>query len=75
MLADKTNQTITPKDGRSLGYAEYGAPEGKAWLESQGYQVPENRILKVHWTSLAILDCPEMQPLLSWVRNREIDAD
>jgi len=53
---------------------DYQVAEVKAWLESQDYCVPENRILKVHWTSLAILDCPEMQTLLSWVRNREIDA-
>ena len=53
---------------------DYQVAEVKAWLESQGYQVPENRILKVHWTSLAILDCPEIQTLLSWVRNQEIDA-
>ena len=53
---------------------DYQVAEVKAWLESQGYRVPESRILKVHWTSLAILDCPEMQTLLSWVRNREIDA-
>jgi pimeloyl-ACP methyl ester carboxylesterase len=29
MAIDKTSQTIKLKDGRLLGYAEYGAPEGK----------------------------------------------
>ena len=29
MTTDKLNQTIKLKDGRTLGYAEYGAPEGK----------------------------------------------
>ena len=28
-MADRINQQIALKDGRSLGYAEYGAPEGK----------------------------------------------
>jgi DNA invertase Pin-like site-specific DNA recombinase len=62
---------VSTEEQQSL---DYQVAEVKAWLESQGYHVPENRILKVHWTSLAILDCPEMQTLLSWVRNREIDA-
>jgi len=62
---------VSTEEQQSL---DYQVAEVKAWLESQGYCVPENRILKVHWTSLAILDCPEMQTLLSWVRNQEIDA-
>ena len=45
MLADKTNQTITLKDGRSLGYAEYGAPEGKAVFYFHGH--PGSRL---DWT-------------------------
>lgn len=32
MVTDKTKQTIRLKDGRTLGYAEYGAPEGKPVL-------------------------------------------
>lgn len=29
MTADNTSKTITLKDGRTLGYAEYGSPQGK----------------------------------------------
>jgi pimeloyl-ACP methyl ester carboxylesterase len=36
MIADKTNQTHTLKDGRKLGYAEYGDPQGKAVFHFNG---------------------------------------
>ena len=36
MVTDKTNQTIKLKDGRTLGYAEYGAPQGKPVFEFHG---------------------------------------
>jgi len=36
MAADKTNQTFTLKDGRKLGYAEYGDPAGKAVFHFNG---------------------------------------
>jgi len=35
MTADKINKTIKLKDGRALGYAEYGAPDGKPILPPQ----------------------------------------
>ena len=34
MAIDKTSQTIKLKDGRLLGYAEYGAPHGKPVFSS-----------------------------------------
>jgi len=37
MVTDKTNQQIKLKDGRMLGYAEYGAPEGKQSDEKHEY--------------------------------------
>ncbi|MFC1909196.1 alpha/beta fold hydrolase [Chloroflexota bacterium] len=36
-MADKTNQTIKLKDGRMLGYAEYGVPEGKPIFYFHGF--------------------------------------
>jgi pimeloyl-ACP methyl ester carboxylesterase len=36
MSTDHVNQTITLKDGRTLGYAEYGDPEGKAVFHCHG---------------------------------------
>lgn len=50
------------------------AAEVKAWLESQGWQVPEDKVLKVVWSSKHILKCPEMQLLLSWVRDKQVSA-
>jgi predicted site-specific integrase-resolvase len=48
--------------------------EVKPWLEEQGFLVPQERIIAVTWTSLAVLDCPEMQTLLDWVARKEIAA-
>ena len=42
MVTDKTNQQIKLKDGRMLGYAEYGAPEGKPVFHFHGY--PHSRL-------------------------------
>ena len=42
MTIDKTNQTIKLKDGRTLGYAEYGAPEGKPVFYFHGF--PSSRL-------------------------------
>ena len=36
MTTDRTNQTITLKNGRTLGYAEYGDPEGKPVFHFHG---------------------------------------
>jgi predicted site-specific integrase-resolvase len=48
--------------------------EVKEWLQAQGFIVPMERIIMVDWTSKDILRCPEMQKLLSWVANREVEA-
>ncbi len=37
MVTDKTNHTIKLKDGRMLGYAEYGNPEGKPVFYFHGF--------------------------------------
>ncbi|MFC1970612.1 alpha/beta fold hydrolase [Chloroflexota bacterium] len=36
-MADRINQQIELKDGRSLGYAEYGAPDGKPIFYFHGF--------------------------------------
>ena len=46
----------------------------KSWLESQGWTVPPERIITVHWTSKNILACPDMVKLLSWVRSHQVGA-
>ncbi|MFC1968499.1 alpha/beta fold hydrolase [Chloroflexota bacterium] len=42
MAADKTNHQIKLKDGRMLGYAEYGNPEGKLVFYFHGF--PSSRL-------------------------------
>ena len=37
MATDRTSQQIKLKDGRMLGYAEYGAPEGKPVFYFHGW--------------------------------------
>ena len=37
MANDRNNQHIKLKDGRALGYAEYGAPEGKPIFYFHGF--------------------------------------
>jgi hypothetical protein len=46
----------------------------KAELEKRGYIVPPERIIKVDWTSLDLLSCPQFQQLRHWVVNKEIGA-
>ena len=42
MASDRTNQQIKLKDGRSLGYAEYGSPDGKPVFYFHGF--PSSRL-------------------------------
>jgi len=37
MVTDKTNQQVKLKDGRLLGYAEYGSPDGKPVFYFHGH--------------------------------------
>ncbi len=48
--------------------------EVKPWLETQGYIVPEDRIIKVDWASLSLTDCPDMRKLLGWIEKGDISA-
>ncbi|MCI0795167.1 MAG: recombinase family protein [Chloroflexi bacterium] len=43
-------------------------------LESEGFTVPPDRILKVDWSSLDLSACPEFQQLRQWVVDGSIDA-
>jgi len=46
----------------------------KAELEKKGYFVPDDRILKVDWTSLDLFHCPQFQDLHRWILNREVQG-
>ena len=48
--------------------------EVRPWLKGQGYEVPDEYVLKFHWTSQELLDCPHIERLLEWVRKGEIHA-
>ena len=50
------------------------AARSKVELEKRGYVVPPERILKIDWTSLDLLSCPQFQQLRHWVVNKEIGA-
>ncbi len=60
MAIDKTSQTIKLKDGRLLGYAEYGAPHGKPVFSSTAtlarglISVPTTQ-LHIRWAPVSLL--------------------
>jgi pimeloyl-ACP methyl ester carboxylesterase len=62
MTTDKINQTIKLTDGRALGYAEYGAPDGKA-------------VFHFHGSSSSRLEHPPDEDILLTQDIRLITAD
>jgi hypothetical protein len=63
-VSNATQEELSPESQRNAV---------KPWLETQGYLVPDNRILEFTWTSQELLDCSEIRDkLLPWVRNGEI---
>ena len=43
-------------------------------LEGQGYQVPEQFILKVDWSSMDLMSCPQFQDLRRWIVEGKVQA-
>lgn len=43
-------------------------------LEGQGYLVPPELVLKVDWSSLDLMSCPEFQQLRRWISDGSIQA-
>jgi site-specific DNA recombinase len=43
-------------------------------LEAQGYETPPEYVLKVDWTSLDLMSCPEFQQLRRWIVDGTIQA-
>jgi pimeloyl-ACP methyl ester carboxylesterase len=80
MATDRTNQQIKLKDGRMLGYAEYGAAEGKpvfyfhgdpdSRLTAQFFQEPATRlnvrIIAVDRPGIGISDFQAGRQMLDW---------
>ena len=46
----------------------------KRVLEAQGYRIPLEHIVKVNWTSLDLMACPEFRKLRQWIANGEVQA-
>jgi hypothetical protein len=43
-------------------------------LEAQGYETPPEYVLKVDWSSLDLMSCPEFQQLRHWIANGTVQA-
>ncbi len=43
-------------------------------LEAEGYSVPPQYILKVDWTSLDLMACPQFQLLRQWITEGKVQA-
>ena len=43
-------------------------------LTAQGYGCPPQYVLKVDWTSLDLMSCPQFQQLRRWIADGEVKA-
>ena len=64
---------VSTHDQRELSLDSQEAAVRRA-LEGQGYEVPHWAVLKVDWTSLDLMRCPEFQQLRQWILAGEINA-
>ena len=47
---------------------------GRKALEARGYESPAEYVLKVDWSSLDLMSCPEFQQLRRWIADGTIQA-
>ena len=76
MCADKIAASwsrVSTDDQRELSLDSQAEAARKA-LEAQGYEVPPEYVLKVDWTSLDLMSCPEFQQLRTWIADGTIQA-
>ena len=64
---------VSTQDQRELSLDSQEAAVRKV-VESQNYTVPNEYILKVDWTSMDLLACPEFQRLREWVHRGAVRA-
>jgi site-specific DNA recombinase len=64
---------VSTSDQRELSLDSQEVAVRKA-LENQGYQIPSDYVLKVDWSSLDLMSCPEFQQLRRWVADGSINA-
>ena len=43
-------------------------------LEAQGFHVPDRFVVKVDWSSLDLMSCPEFQQLRRWIADGTVQA-
>ncbi len=43
-------------------------------LEGQGYHVPDHFVVKVDWSSMDLMSCPEFQQLRRWIADGTVQA-
>ena len=43
-------------------------------LEAQGFQAPPQYVLKVDWSSLDLMSCPEFQQLRRWIADGTVNG-
>ena len=43
-------------------------------LEAQGYHVPDHLIVKVDWSSMDLMSCPDFQQLRRWIADGTVQA-
>ena len=64
---------VSTHDQRELSLDSQEIEARKA-LESQGYEAPPQYVLKVDWSSLDLMSCPEFQQLRRWIAEGTVQA-
>jgi site-specific DNA recombinase len=64
---------ISTHDQRELSLDSQEIADRKV-VEAQGYQTPPEYVLKVDWSSLDLMSCPEFQQLRRWIADGMIQA-
>jgi site-specific DNA recombinase len=64
---------VSTHDQRELSLDSQEKAVRKA-LEAQGYEVPSQYVLKVDWSSLDLMSCPEFQQLRRWIAQGMLQA-
>jgi len=64
---------VSTHDQRELSLDSQEIAVRKA-LEDQGYEAPPQYVLKVDWSSLDLMSCPEFQQLRRWIADGTVQA-
>ncbi len=64
---------VSTNDQRELSLDSQEATVRKA-LAAQGYQALPQYVLKIDWSSLDLMACPEFQKLRQWIARNEVQA-